>query len=100
MSSEMNAIKANLCVCTAAGSKSITLPPQYSKARGNSTESAETVDVHDISETALPNRDVLINSNRSAHDNASDTNSANLNHVSSYPTNSCLLPSEVPILSL
>jgi hypothetical protein len=58
MSSEMNAIKAKLCVCTTNGSNSTTLPP-----RGNSIESVESVNARNTSETAMPDHDVLINCN-------------------------------------
>jgi hypothetical protein len=97
MNSEVNAIKAKLCAYTAVGSNSTALPPPDSNARGNTTESAKTVNVHNMSETATPNHDVLINCTSSVHGNVSDINSANVNHVSCYPTNSCLLPSEVPM---
>jgi hypothetical protein len=97
MSSEVNAIKAKVFAYTAVGSNSTTLPPPESNAPGNSTESAETVNVHNISEKTTPNHDVLINCNSSVHGNARDTNRANANHVNCYQTSSCLLPSEVPM---
>jgi hypothetical protein len=92
MSSQMNAIKAKLCLYTAVGNNPTTLPPPDSIARGSSTESAETVNVRNICEMATPTHDVLINCNSGVHGNASNTNSANVD-----PTNSCLLYSEVPM---
>jgi hypothetical protein len=75
MGSEMNAIKTELCVCTADGNNPTTLPPHDSNARGNSTEFTET----NISETAMPNHDVLTKCNSSAHGDASGASSANMN---------------------
>lgn len=86
MSSKMKAIKAKLYVCTAVGNNPTTLPPPDSNARGSSTESAETVNVRNIRDVAMPTHDVLINCNSGVLGNGSDTNSANVN-----PTSSCLL---------
>jgi hypothetical protein len=54
MSSEMNAIKAKLCAYTAVGNNPTALPPPDSNARGNSTESAETVNVRNIRQMTTP----------------------------------------------
>jgi hypothetical protein len=68
----MKAIKAKLCVFTAVRSNPTTLPPPELNARGNSAESAETVNLRNISETITPDHDMLINCIGSAHVNASD----------------------------